>query len=79
MNKSLFSSSKIDRLSLTSLYTFFCLRWMCNLSNKIGVKAYDIILERQRLHSGPQKCFNDDEVIKICTTMLESGQVNKMK
>lgn len=57
------------------LNLFLILRWMCTISGKIGVKAFDLILERQRLNFGPGKCFSDDEVIKICTTMLESEQV----
>ena len=54
------------------------LRWVCNISCKIGAKAFDFILERQRAHSGPAKCFNEEEVIKICTTMLDSEQVKKL-
>ena len=50
------------------------LKWVCNISSKIGAKAFDLILERQRVHSGPVKCFNNEEVIKICTTMLDSEQ-----
>ena len=57
----------------------FCivfLRWMCGISGKIGVKAFDLILERQHVHLGQVKCFSDEELIKICTTMtLESEQV----
>ena len=48
---------------------------MCNINDKIGVKAFDLILEKQRIRSGPVACFHDDELIKLCTLMLESEQV----
>ena len=51
-------------------------RWLCRISNKIDVKAFDLILERQRSDPGPVKCFSDDEVIRLCTQMLESDQVS---
>lgn len=51
-------------------------RWMCSISEKIGVKVFDIIMERQRPQTGSVKCFSHDEIIKICTTMLESELVS---
>ena len=48
---------------------------MCSINSKIGVTAFDLILEKQHFRSGPVTCFNDDEVIKLCTLMLESEQV----
>ncbi|XP_028406963.1 uncharacterized protein LOC114529377 isoform X2 [Dendronephthya gigantea] len=74
-----FTYSQLDMINSSHDYNFIefmqrSLKWMCSISEKIGVKAFDIIMERQRLQTGSAKCFNDDEIIKICTTMLESDQ-----
>ena len=43
------------------------------------MKAFDLIMERQRSYPGAVKCFNDEEILRLCTQMLESDQVGSYR